>query len=202
MRMHFNSFFLPGFPAGLLVVLLWLAGPVLAQESETTKEAEEATFNEEEIYQAAKEFFGETTEGLAKVIERVFADQGRPNAYIAGEEVSGAIGLGVRYGNGDIHFKSGIGGQKVYWQGPSIGFDLGGNASKVFVLVYNLNLLDDLFQRFPAGEGAIYVIAGLGLNYHRSGDIVLAPIRTGVGLRLGVNVGYMHYTREHSWVPL
>ncbi len=151
---------------------------------------------------AAEGFFGETTEGLAKLIEKVFEDQGQPNAYIVGEEVSGAIGVGVRYGNGDIHFKSGIGGLKIYWQGPSIGFDLGGNASKAFVLVYNLDLLDDLFQRFPEGEGAIYVIAGLGVNYHRSGDIILAPIRTGVGLRLGINVGYMHYTREHSWIPL
>ena len=186
----------------VLAALFLLTAPALSQESETTEGSADETFNEQEIYAAAEGFFGETTEGLAKLIEKVFEDQGQPNAYIVGEEVSGAIGVGVRYGNGDIHFKSGIGGLKIYWQGPSIGFDLGGNASKAFVLVYNLDLLDDLFQRFPEGEGAIYVIAGLGVNYHRSGDIILALIRTGVGLRLGINVGYMHYTREHSWIPL
>ena len=185
-----------------LTALFLLTGSALSQESEPTEGSEDETFNEQEIYEAAEGLFGATTEGLAKLIERVFEDQGQPNAYIVGEEVSGAIGVGVRYGNGEIHFKSGIGGMKIYWQGPSIGFDLGGNASKAVVLVYNLHLLDDLFQRFPEGEGAIYVIAGLGVNYHQSGDIILAPIRTGVGLRLGINVGYMHYPREHSWIPL
>ncbi len=200
--MHRNILSYLRSPVCVLAALFLLTAPALSQESETTEGSADETFNEQEIYAAAEGFFGETTEGLAKLIEKVFEDQGQPNAYIVGEEVSGAIGVGVRYGNGDIHFKSGIGGLKIYWQGPSIGFDLGGNASKAFVLVYNLDLLDDLFQRFPEGEGAIYVIAGLGVNYHRSGDIILAPIRTGVGLRLGINVGYMHYTREHSWIPL
>ena len=162
--------------------------------------AEDDTYTAEEIFEETKGFFGESTEGLAKVIEKVFADQGRPNGYIAGEEISGAIGIGVRYGNGRLVLKGG-GGRKVYWQGPSIGFDFGGNASKVFVLVYRLPSTDALFQRFPGVEGSIYWVGGVGANYQQSGDIVLAPIRLGAGFRAGVNIGYLHYSRKHSWIP-
>ena len=187
---------------GLVVVLVlaWGVAGAAAQESEEA-EAEEATYEEGEILDEVENFFGETTEGLAEVVEKVFADQGRPNAYIAGEEISGAIVIGVRYGKGMLNRKTGE-SRKVHWQGPSIGFDLGGNASKVFVLIYHLPATDALFQRFPAVEGSIYVVAGVGANYHQSGDIILAPIRTGVGLRAGVNIGYMHYTRKKSWIPL
>lgn len=163
--------------------------------------AEDATYSQEEIYQKADTFFGDTTEGLAKAIQKVFADQGRPNGYITGEEISGAIGIGLRYGNGTLNRKL-AGTRKVYWQGPTIGFDFGGNASKVFVLIYNLKNGDDLFQRFPGVEGSFYFVAGVGLNYQQSGDIILAPIRTGVGLRAGANIGYLHYSRKHSWIPL
>lgn len=165
------------------------------------QEAAEDTYDQETVLDAAENFFGDTTEGLAKVVQKVFEDQGRPNGYIAGEEISGAIGIGVRYGEGQLTTKTG-GSRKVFWQGPSIGFDFGGNASKVFVLTYHLNSHDALFQRFPAVEGSFYFVAGVGVNYQQSGDVILAPIRTGVGLRAGVNVGYMHYTREHSWLPL
>ncbi|MFQ6018356.1 MAG: DUF1134 domain-containing protein [Kiloniellaceae bacterium] len=177
-------------------VLVGLAATAAAQETK-----QEATYEQNEIYQKASQFFGATTEGLAKAIEKVFADLGRPNAYVAGEEVSGAIGIGVRYGNGTLHRKTGE-SRKVYWQGPTVGFDFGADASKVFVLIYHLPDVDSLFQRFPAVDGSFYFVAGVGVNYQRSGDIVQAPIRTGVGLRAGVNVGYMHYTREHSWIPL
>lgn len=163
--------------------------------------AEKEGYEQNEILQKAGEFFGGTTEGLAKVVEKVFAEQGKPNAYVAGEEVSGAIGIGVRYGNGMLNRKAGA-ARKVFWQGPSIGFDFGGNASKVFVLIYHLSDTESLFQRFPAVGGSFYFVAGVGVNYQQSGDIILAPIRTGVGLRAGVNIGYMHYTKEHSWIPL
>lgn len=162
--------------------------------------AADDTYTIEEITAKAKGFFGETTEGLAKVIEKVFNEQGRPNAYIAGEEVSGAIGVGLRYGNGTLHRKHGA-ARKVYWQGPSIGWDLGGNASKVFTLIYHLKSDDQLFQRYPGVEGSFYFVAGVGVNYQQSGDVILAPIRTGVGLRAGANVGYLHYGRKHSWLP-
>ena len=172
-----------------------------AQETGAKAGADEDSFDQAAILTAATDFFGETTEGLAKVVEKVFADQGRPNAYIAGEEVSGAIGVGVRYGDGMLRRKTGA-GRKLYWQGTSIGFDFGGNASKVFVLIYHLNDSERIFQRFPAVDGSFYFVAGVGANYQQSGDIILVPIRTGVGLRAGVNVGYMHYTRKHSWIPL
>ena len=138
------------------------------------------------------------------MVQKVFEEQGRPNGYISGEELSGAIGVGVSYGKGKLVLKRhrSQASYQVYWQGPSIGFDLGGNASKVFVLVYNLERVGSLFQRFPAVDGSLYFVAGVGVNYQKSGDVILAPIRTGVGFRAGVNVGYMHYTREHSWVPL
>jgi hypothetical protein len=162
--------------------------------------ADDDTFSQNEIMAKAKGFFGETTEGLAKAVQKVFEEQGRPNAYIAGEEVAGAVGVGLRYGNGIFHRKTG-GGRKVYWQGPSIGWDLGANASKVFVLVYKLYDIEDLFQRFPGVDGSFYFVAGVGVNYQQSGDIILAPIRTGVGLRAGANIGYLHYGKEHSWLP-
>ncbi len=167
----------------------------------TAQEAAGETYTENEILSKAKGFFGATTEGLAKAIEKVFEDQGRPNAYITGEEVSGAIGIGVRYGEGTLNRKTGA-ARKVYWQGPTIGFDFGADASKMFILIYRLSDENALFQRFPAIDGSFYFIAGVGVNYQQSGDIILAPIRTGVGLRAGVNVGYMHYTRKFSWIPL
>jgi len=190
--------------SSLLALALLIGAPAgsLAQQQQAAAAAEdEETFEQNEILQKAGDFFGSTTEGLAKAIEKVFAEKGKPNAYVAGEEISGAIGVGVRYGEGMLNRKAGE-GRKVFWQGPSIGFDFGGNASKVYVLIYHLPNTESLFQRFPAVDGSLYVVAGVGVNYQQSGDIILAPIRTGVGLRAGVNIGYMHYTKEHSWIPL
>ena len=184
------------FLIGLAAFALW-AAPAIAQDNAND---DEDGYDMDTIVEKATGFFGETTQGLAKAIEHVFEDQGRPNAYIAGEEISGAIGIGLRYGNGLLHRKSG-GQRQVYWQGPTVGFDLGGDASRVFVLIYDLKRTTDIFQRFPAVDGSFYFVAGVGVNYQRSGGIVLAPIRTGVGLRTGANVGYVHYTKEKSWNP-
>lgn len=157
-------------------------------------------FEQKTILEEAEAFFGEGAEGLADVVARVFKEQGRPNAYIKGEEAGGAIGIGVRYGNGTLVLKRG-GTRQVHWQGPSIGFDVGANVVKVFVLVYNLSDIESIFQRYPGVEGSLYFVAGIGVNYLQSGDIVLAPIRFGVGWRLGASAGYMHITREKSWIP-
>jgi hypothetical protein len=159
------------------------------------------TYSQDEIVEAAADFFGVTAEAAASAIERVFSDLGRPVGYIAGEEVSGAIGVGLRYGEGYLVMKSGEPRRKVYWQGPSVGFDAGGNASRVFTLVYDLYETDRLYQRFPGVEGSAYFIAGLGVNYQRADDITLAPIRSGVGFRAGANVGYLSYSRRRNWVP-
>ncbi|KAA5803878.1 DUF1134 domain-containing protein [Alkalicaulis satelles] len=159
------------------------------------------TYSRDEIVEAAADFFGVTAEAAASALERVFADLGRPVGYIAGEEVSGAVGVGLRYGEGYLVMKSGEPRRKVYWQGPSVGFDAGGNASRVFTLVYDLHDTDRLFQRFPGVEGSAYFVAGLGVNYQRADNITLAPVRSGVGLRAGANVGYLSYSRRRNWLP-
>lgn len=178
--------------AGLAAV----APQVLAAKDDDGK-----TFSKNEIMQKAEGFFGATTKGLAEVIEKAFADHGRPNALILGSEAGGAFVVGVRFGEGHLERKQGA-GRKLYWQGPSAGFDFGGNASKVFTMIYHLSSVEEMFQRFPGVDGSLYVVAGASLNYQQSGKLILAPIRTGVGLRAGANVGYLHYTREHSWIPL
>jgi hypothetical protein len=183
----------------LPVALAVLASPLAAQETKTDQ-TDDSTYTEDEILEKARGFFGETTEGLAEGIAKVFEDQGRPNAYIIGEEASGAIGVGLRYGTGELNSKL-FGSRTVYWQGPSVGFDLGGNASRNMTLIYNLQDPEKLFQRFPGVDGSLYFIAGLSINYQRSEDITLAPIRTGVGLRAGASVGYLHYTKEKSLNP-
>jgi len=162
--------------------------------------AAEGTFSKVEVLSVADEFFGGVTKGLAEVVEKVFSDLGEPNAYIIGEEVSGAFIFGLRYGKGELNRK-GHKGMTVYWQGPSLGFDFGGNASKSFVLVYNMSDPEALYQRYPSIDGSIYVVAGVGVNYQRAGNTTLAPIRTGVGLRFGGNLGYVHYTKGASAVP-
>lgn len=182
----------------LRLALLALIGLTL---SFPARAAEDNTYDQTSVLQEAKSFFGETTEGLAKVIEKAFKEQGRPVGYIKGEEVSAALTLGISYGKGDLQLKNGE-TAKVFWQGPSIGFDLGFNASKVFVLVYKLPNKDALFQRYPGVDGSLYWVAGVGMNYQQRGDTVLAPIRLGVGWRTGASVGYMHYTRERTYNPL
>lgn len=171
-----------------------------ANETPTGEATDQETYREEDIIRRAEEFFGAGAEGLGEVISRVFEDQGRPNGYIRGEEGGGAIGVGVRYGQGTLILKDGT-TRQVYWQGPSIGFDAGADIAKVFVLVYNLTDVENIFQRFPGVSGSLYFVAGVGVNYVQSGDIILAPIRFGVGWRQGVNIGYMHVTREQSWIP-
>lgn len=163
-------------------------------------EDKDSTYDEDSILKAATDFFGQTTEGLAKVIEKAFKEQGRPNAYVKGEEAGGAVTVGLRYGDGDLIMKGG-GSAKVYWAGPSIGFDFGGNASKVFTLVYHLPKASAIYQRFPGVDGSLYYIGGAGINYQRRNGITLAPIRLGVGLRAGASVGYVHYRREKSINP-
>ncbi|MDG1707646.1 MAG: DUF1134 domain-containing protein [Emcibacteraceae bacterium] len=160
----------------------------------------DGTYDKENVINAASGFFGEGSEAVASVIEKAFADLGRPNGYIIGTEVSGALIVGARYGDGALSHKI-EGDSRVYWKGPSIGIDVGANGSRVFALVYNLNDTQDLYQRFPAVEGSFYYVAGLGMNYQQVDEIVIAPIRMGVGLRAGVNLGYIHFTKERSWNP-
>lgn len=180
----------------LVVPLLAAAEAPKSQQQQPPK-----TYKQDEVQKAAEEFFGTGAEGLAKVIEKAFKEQGEPMAIIRGEEASGAIGVGLRYGHGRLEYKGGGSSTKVYWQGPSIGFDFGANASKTFVLVYNLPSTDALFQRYPGVEGSLYFVGGFGLHYVQSDKTVLAPVRFGLGWRQGVGVGYMHFSRKKRYNP-
>lgn len=184
---------------GIFSLLLMFSLPLHAQE-ETPAEENGSTFNEKEIAAAAGNLFGEISEGLASVIEKAFADKGRPNAYIAGEEGSAAIGVGLRYGSGTLYHKL-EGDSKIYWRGPSIGFDLGADYSKVFILVYNLHEFKNMYKRFPSGEAGYYFIAGVGISYKQRKGIILAPIRTGIGLRAGINAGWVKFSKKKSIIP-
>ena len=158
------------------------------------------TYNRDEIVNNVSDFLGVGAEAAGGASERVFQDNGKPTAYIAGEEASGAFVGGARYGRGLLYMKNRE-PIEVFWQGPSVGWDFGGNASRVFTLCYNLQYPEVIFQRFPGVEGAAYFIAGLGVNYLRSDDVTIAPIRTGVGLRLGANVGYLGFSRKQRVLP-
>ena len=160
----------------------------------------EDTYERRDLLSAGERVFGKGAEGLAGILERVLKDQGEPNAYIAGREASGAVLVGLRYGSGVLSHRI-EGDRPIFWTGPSFGFDLGGNASKVFVLVYNLYDTEDVYRRFPEGEGHLYFVGGFSATYLRRGKIVLIPIRLGVGARAGVNVGYMKFSRKARWLP-
>jgi hypothetical protein len=174
------------------------AGPEHAPEYPTGNKAD--TYTRDELVNKVSDFFGVTAEAAGAVISKVFKENGQPTGYIAGEEGSAAITVGLRYGKGLLYMKN-KSAETVYWQGPSIGWDLGGNASRSFTLCYNIQDPRDIYQRFPGVEGTAYLIGGLGVNYQRADDITLAPIRAGVGLRLGANIGYLAYTRTRHILP-
>lgn len=159
------------------------------------------TYDQESTLKAVTDFFGTTTEGLAKVVEKAFREHGQPNAYIRGEEAGAAITVGLRYGDGELMLKTGP-KARVYWAGPSIGLDFGANASKVFALVYRLPAVADIYQRFPGVDGSLYFIGGAGINYVQRDNIIVAPIRLGLGIRSGASVGYMHFRDKKSWNPI
>jgi hypothetical protein len=168
--------------------------------SSVSKYKKNDTYSSEEIMSQGHQFFGKTTRGLAEAIEYVFQSQGQPTAYIVGEEGSGAFVGGLRFGEGTIYYKNGA-KKRIYWQGPSIGFDFGGNGSRTLTLVYNSQSPEDLYSRFAGVEGSAYLVGGLGVNLQRKDDIVMAPIRTGVGARLGANIGYLKYSKRPTWNP-
>ena len=158
------------------------------------------TYEEGDVLGAAEGVFGKGAKGLADIIEKILAKQGRPNAYITGQEGSGAFIVGARYGSGTLNHKV-AGQQKIFWRGPSVGFDVGGDATKVFMLVYNLYDTEDAYKLFPGGEGRLYFIGGFSATYLRRGNIVIIPVRTGVGWRVGVNAGYVKFRHKGKWLP-
>lgn len=186
-----------------MVPALAQAAPAPAPEPAqmpATPPQSEPVYAEDDVLGAAEDVFGRGAEGLAEIVRKTFKDRGQPNAYIVGREISGAVVIGLRYGSGTLHHKV-EGQRKVHWTGPSVGFDLGGDGSKVFALVYNLNDTEELFQRFPAAEGKAYLIGGFTANYMQSGNIVVVPIKLGVGARLGLNAGYLKFSKKGRVLP-
>lgn len=192
------------------LVGLLAAGPALAQDAQTAPVPAPAaapppppatqTYAEEDVLGAAEGVFGKGAEGLAEIVRKTFKDRGQPNAYIVGREAGGALIVGVRYGSGMLYHKV-EGEQKVHWTGPSVGFDIGGDGSKVFALVYNLNDTEDLYRRYPAAEGKAYLIGGFTANYLQRDNIVIVPIKLGVGWRLGLNGGYLRFSKKGKILP-
>ncbi len=182
-----------------ILTLVSLNTHALDEKREESK-TEQATLDKQSVLSEVEEFFGKGAEQLSEVIEKMFAEQGSSNGFVKGEEIGGAFVVGLRYGYGVLNL-NGQGTKEIYWQSPSIGFDVGGNAAKVFMLVYNLPSIESIFQRYPGVDGSLYVVGGVGFNYVQSGKIILAPIRLGVGWRAGASVGYMVVTRDKSINP-
>ncbi len=176
------------------------AGVPLPDATTNPLATQSSTYKKDDLIGAAEGVFGKGAAGLAGIIERILKDQGEPNAYIAGREASGAFVVGLRYGSGTMQHN--IEGQRpVYWTGPSVGFDVGGDATKVFTLVYNLYDTQELYRRYPQVEGRAYFVGGFSATYLRRGSIVLIPVRLGVGVRLGANVGYLKFSEKGRWLP-
>jgi hypothetical protein len=180
--------------AAVLVSAMAVAMPARAQA-----DAGQA-FTAQEIVDSGHQFFGATSGGLASVVETIFSSYGMPNGYILGEEGSGALVGGLTYGEGTLYTKN-VGDHRVYWQGPSLGWDFGGQGSRTMILVYNLDSVSSLYRRYVGVAGSAYVLAGLGFTVLKAGNSLLVPVRTGVGARLGVNIGYLKLTQGPTWNP-
>jgi hypothetical protein len=157
-------------------------------------------FTPGELVNAGHRFFGTVSRGLATVIEKAVSQWGLPNGYVLGEEAGGAFIGGLRYGEGMLYTKN-AGDLKVFWQGPSVGYDFGGDGARTMTLVYNLPATEAIYQRFAGIDGSAYFIGGFGMTALTANNIVLVPIRSGVGLRLGANLGYLKFTPQSTWNP-
>jgi hypothetical protein len=158
------------------------------------------TFSPDEIVGAGHKFFGTVSRGLAQVVEKAVSRWGQPNGYVLGQEGSGAFIVGLRYGDGTLYTKN-AGDRRVFWEGPSIGFDTGGEGARTMMLVYNLPQTDAIYQRFGGIDGSAYFIGGFGMTALTANNIVVVPIRSGVGFRLGANIGYLKFTPKATWNP-
>lgn len=191
----FSRYYDRTFVRVLTMTITLLAAFVLSTSASRAQQ-----YTAQEIVDSGHKFFGETSGGLATVVEKIFASYGLPNGYLLGEEGSGALIGGLTYGEGTLYTKN-AGDHKVFWQGPSLGWDFGGEGSRVMMLVYNLDDISSLYNRFGGVAGSAYVIAGVGFNVLQSNRVLIVPIRTGVGARLGVNLGYLKLTERPTWNP-
>jgi hypothetical protein len=187
--------------ATLSLVLLAVGGGIAAAQNPPPRPgSNQGTFSPDELVRAGHRFFGGVTRGLAELIEKAAGQWGQPNGYILGQEAGGAFLVGLRSGDGTLYTKN-AGDRRVFWEGPSIGFDAGGDGARTMMLVYNLPATSAVFQRFAGIDGSAYFVGGLGMTALTANNIVVVPIRTGVGLRLGANIGYLKFTPEKTWNP-
>lgn len=177
-----------------LLLILAAVPPAAAQQQQQQQ------YSSNEILDAGHRFFGGVSRGLAQVVEKAFSQWGLPNGYILGEEASGAFVAGLRYGEGTLYTKN-AGDLRVFWQGPSLGFDAGGDGARTMMLVYNLPATEAIYERFAGIDGSAYFIGGFGMTALTANNVVLVPIRSGVGLRLGANIGYLKFTPKPTWNP-
>jgi hypothetical protein len=183
--------------SGAALAALGIAGGAASAQG---REGPPERFHRDELVENGHRFFGSMSRGLAQVVEEATRRWGQPNAYILGQEASGAFIAGARYGEGRMYTRN-AGEQRVFWQGPSVGFDAGADGARTMVLVYNLPSTAAIYQRFGGVDGSAYFVAGFGFTALTANDIVLVPIRSGVGARLGVNLGYLKFTSSSTWNP-
>ena len=174
--------------------------PQAQQAPQQIQPSRPGTFSADEIVGQGHKFFGSVSRGLAQVIEKAFSQWGQPNGYVLGQEGSGAFIVGLRYGDGTLYTKN-AGDRRVFWEGPSLGFDTGGEGARTMMLVYNLPSTDAIYQRFAGIDGSAYFIGGFGMTALTADNVILVPIRSGVGLRLGANIGYLKFTPKATWNP-
>jgi hypothetical protein len=188
-------------PLRALVLAAGLLGAAVASASaQTPAAANTNTFSANEILDAGHRFFGVVSRDLALLVEKATRQWGEPNGYVLGQEASAAITVGLRYGEGVLYTRN-AGNRKLYWQGPSLGFDLGGDGARTMMLVYNLYGVDEVYKRFAGISGSAYLVGGLGMTALAAGNTVVVPIRSGVGVRLGANIGYLKFTETATWNP-
>ena len=198
-RLHAIGLHAPRLAALASAMIVALAAALFLPASRA-QAASSSQYTVQEIIDAGHDFFGSTSGGMAKVVENAFAQYGLPNGYILGQEGSGAFIAGLTYGEGSLYTKN-IGQHDLYWQGPSLGLDYGGQGSRVMMLVYDLPSLDALYDRYGGVSGSAYVVAGVGMTVLKSHDVIIVPIRTGIGARLGLNVGYLKLSAQPTWNP-
>ena len=185
----------------LALCLIISAADIAAAQSQPPPPEQHNAFTPDEVIRAGHHFFGTVSRGLAEVVQTAFSRWGEPNGYVLGQEGGGAFMVGLRYGDGKLYTKN-AGDRRVFWEGPSVGFDTGGEGARTMMLVYNLPATDAIYQRFVGIDGSAYFIGGFGMTALAFGNIIVVPIRSGVGLRLGANVGYLKFTPQATWNPL
>ena len=185
----------------LALCIIISGADIVAAQSQPPPPEQRNAFTPDEVIRAGHHFFGTVSRGLAEVVQTAFSRWGEPNGYVLGQEGSGAFMVGLRFGDGKLYTKN-AGDRRVFWEGPSVGFDTGGEGARTMMLVYNLPATDAIYQRFVGIDGSAYFIGGFGMTALAFGNIIVVPIRSGVGLRLGANIGYLKFTPQATWNPL